>query len=77
MKGEDYTYQAKDPGGDVGHVDEVMQSKVSSVFEKTGHTQALCFTVLISALGKQRQMDLCELEACLVYIESSRTSRTT
>ena len=34
MEGEDYTYQAKDPGGDVGHVDEVMQSKISSVFEK-------------------------------------------
>ena len=31
---------------------------------------------LILALGSQRQVDLCEFEASLVYIESSRTART-
>ena len=32
---------------------------------------------LIPALGRQRQGDLCEFEASLVYILSSRTARTT
>jgi hypothetical protein len=32
-------------------------------------------TTLIPALGRQRKVDLCELEAHLVYRESSRTSR--
>jgi hypothetical protein len=31
----------------------------------------------ISALGKQKQVDVCEFEASLVYIVSSRTSRAT
>jgi hypothetical protein len=30
---------------------------------------------LIPAVERQRQMDLCEFEASLVYIESSRTAR--
>ena len=32
---------------------------------------------LIAVLGKQRQEDLCELEASLVYRVSSRTARAT
>ena len=32
-------------------------------------------TPLIPALRRQRQVDLCELEASLVYKESSRTAR--
>jgi hypothetical protein len=32
---------------------------------------------LIPALGRQRQADLCELEASLVYRVSSRTARDT
>ena len=32
--------------------------------------------LLIPALGKQRQTDHCEFQASLVYIESSRTTRT-
>ena len=32
-------------------------------------------TPLIPALGKQRQVDLCEFEASLVYRASSRTAR--
>jgi hypothetical protein len=32
---------------------------------------------LIPALGKQRQVDLCEFEASLVYRVSSRTARAT
>ena len=32
-------------------------------------------TPLIPALGRQRQADLCEFEASLVYRESSRTAR--
>ena len=31
---------------------------------------------LIPALGRQRQVDLCEFKASLVYRESSRTART-
>ena len=34
-------------------------------------------TPLLPALGRQRQEDLCELEASLVYKESSRTARVT
>ena len=30
---------------------------------------------LISALGRQKQADLCEFKASLVYIVSSRTAR--
>jgi hypothetical protein len=30
---------------------------------------------LIPALGRQRQADLCEFEASLIYKESSRTAR--
>jgi hypothetical protein len=30
-------------------------------------------TLLISALGRQKHTDLCEFEASLLYIESSRT----
>jgi hypothetical protein len=32
-------------------------------------------TRLISALGRQRQADLCEFNACLIYRLSSRTTR--
>ena len=32
---------------------------------------------LISALGRQRQMDFCEFEASLVYKVSARTARAT
>ena len=32
--------------------------------------------LLIPALGRQRQMDLCEFEASLVYKGSFRTART-
>lgn len=32
---------------------------------------------LIPALGRQKQADLCEFEASLIYIESSRTTRAT
>jgi uncharacterized membrane protein len=32
---------------------------------------------LVSALGRQSQADLCELEASLVYRECSRTARAT
>ena len=32
---------------------------------------------LIPALGRQRQVDLCEFEASLVYRVSSRTARAT
>jgi len=32
---------------------------------------------LIPALGRQRQADLCEFGASLVYRESSRTARAT
>jgi hypothetical protein len=31
-------------------------------------------TPLISALGSQRQVDLCDFEACLVYILSSTST---
>jgi hypothetical protein len=33
--------------------------------------------LLIAALRMQRQVDLCELEASLVFIVNSRTARTT
>ena len=33
--------------------------------------------LLIPALGRQRQADLCEFEAILVYRVSSRTARAT
>ena len=33
-------------------------------------------TPLIPVLGRQRQVDLCDLEASLVYKASSRTART-
>ena len=33
-------------------------------------------TLLIPVLGRQRQVDLCDLEASLVYKASSRTART-
>jgi hypothetical protein len=32
---------------------------------------------LIPALGRQRQMDLCDFETSLVYTVSSRTARAT
>jgi hypothetical protein len=37
----------------------------------------LWYTPLISAFGRQRQVDLCEFEASLVYKGSSRTVRAT
>ena len=36
-----------------------------------------CRTPVIPALGRQKQMDLCEFEASLVYIVSSRTAKAT
>jgi hypothetical protein len=33
------------------------------------------YTPLLPVLGRQRQEDLCEFEASLVYIMSSRTAR--
>ena len=38
-------------------------------------SQACWHTLLSPALGRQRQMDLCEFKANLVYRESSRTAR--
>jgi hypothetical protein len=38
---------------------------------------AVVAQVFIPALGRQRQEDLCELEASLVYRASSRTARVT
>jgi hypothetical protein len=37
----------------------------------------MVLTLNLSAPGRQRQADLCEFEANLVYIMSSRTARTT
>jgi hypothetical protein len=39
--------------------------------------QRLGGTPLIPTLGRQRQVDLCELEASLVYRVSSRVARAT
>jgi hypothetical protein len=43
--------------------------------EKTGW--AWYYTSLMAALRRQRQMDLCEFEASLVYRVSCSTARTT
>jgi hypothetical protein len=40
-----------------------------------GRCQVRWHTLSVPALGRQRQVDLCELEASLVYKVSSRTAR--
>lgn len=41
----------------------------------TDFCPSCCFTHLIPDFGKQRQEDLCESEACLVYKASTRRAR--
>ena len=45
--------------------------------KRNNRGQAWWHKNLIPALRKQRQVDLCECEASLVYIASSRTARAT
>ena len=47
------------------------------ILKATIRPQAWRYAVLISALGRQRQAELCEFEASLVYRVSSRTSKIT
>ena len=60
----------------------MLQYKTQSNFEKTHslqkfhHLVSIVAHTLIPALGRQRQADLCEFEASLVYRVSSRTART-
>jgi hypothetical protein len=43
--------------------------------QRKNYTRQWWCSLLIPALGRQTQVDLCELEASLVYRESFRTAR--
>ena len=51
---------------------EHMERQDSVSLEPQGNHQARWYTPLIPALRRQKQVDLCELEASLVYPVSSR-----
>ena len=60
------------------HLNPAMRyGKTESVVNRVDSSGAWWRTPLIPALGRQKQEDLCELKASLVYRVSSRTVRTT
>ena len=47
------------------------QTKIGQTLQAKGHLP------LVPALGKQKQVDLCEVKVSLVYAVNSRTTRAT